>query len=58
MTQLTERPPRYILVNDGALRSFVAENPTLTGVDVLRSWLAERYRVLRTDVGGTWYERA
>jgi hypothetical protein len=58
VAELTAAPPKYILVTDGALGSFTADNPALADeVRSLRSWLEQRYQVLRTDVGGVWYLR-
>jgi len=56
--ELTATAPPYIYVAHGAIETLTAENPAIADdARALRSWLARRYRELRTDVGGTWYVR-
>jgi hypothetical protein len=56
--ELTAASPPYVYMASGAIESLTAENPAIADdARALRSWLEQRYRELRTDVGGTWYVR-
>jgi hypothetical protein len=55
---LAGSPPPYILISEPAMESIIGYNPAMQdNVSALRSWVEQRYQLLRTDVGGTWYVR-